>query len=199
MAKVAIKDEPAVEEILIKAKEVFQLYGFKKTTMEDIARSMGKGKSTLYYYFSSKEEIFERVVDEEMNHFFSDIEKAIDKASSARDKLKAYCKMRLKKIDKMCNLSHALRNDLIESLAIILEIKRKHEVRHIDLVRSVFDFGMREREFKKMTDLRTERICNLFVALFKGMELPACINNPPDLLEMTDFMVDTMIEGIGNR
>ncbi len=49
----------------------------------------------------------------------------------------------------MCNLSHALRNDLIESLAIILEIKRKHEVRHIDLVRSVFDFGMRERSLKK--------------------------------------------------
>ncbi len=57
-----------------------------------------KGKSTLYYYFSSKEEIFERVVDEEMNHFFSDIEKAIDKASSARDKLKAYCKMRLRRL-----------------------------------------------------------------------------------------------------
>jgi AcrR family transcriptional regulator len=197
MVKIAIKDEPAVEEILIKAKEVFQTYGFKKTTMDDIARSMGKGKSTLYYYFNSKEDIFEQVVDDEMNHFFTDLEKAIDKEDSARGKLKAYCKVRLKKIVKMCNLSHALRNDLIESMAVILEIKRKHETRHIEVVRSIFEFGMREREFKKLTALEIERFCNLFVTLFKGMEIPACINNPPDQLEMTDFMVDTVIEGIG--
>jgi AcrR family transcriptional regulator len=197
IVKVAIKDEPAIEEILIKAKEVFQLYGFKKTTMEDIARSMGKGKSTLYYYFTSKEDIFEQVVDAEMNHFFADLEKAIDKAPSAREKLKAYCRVRMKKIEKMCNLSHALRNDMIESMAIILEIKRKHETRHIDLVRSIFEFGVRGREFKKMTALETERFSNLFVTLFKGMELPACIIHPSDQQETTDFMVDMMIEGIG--
>jgi len=140
---------------------------------------------------------FEQVVDDEMARFFADLEKAIDKAPSGREKLKVYCKMRLKKIDKMCNLSHALRNDMIESMAIILAIKRKHETRHIELVNSIFDFGMQEREFKKLTVLETERLSNLFVTLFKGMELPACITNPPDQQEMTDFMVDTLIEGIG--
>ena len=56
-----IKD-PIREEILNGARELFQRFGFKKTTMEDIARQIGKSKSALYYYYKTKEDIFEAVV-----------------------------------------------------------------------------------------------------------------------------------------
>lgn len=47
------KDELLKEKILTGADMLFQKYGLTKTTMEDIAREAGKGKSTLYYYFKS--------------------------------------------------------------------------------------------------------------------------------------------------
>ena len=56
------KDELMVREILATAKKLFAQHGLKKTTMEDIANALGKGKSTLYYYFPGKTEIFEAVV-----------------------------------------------------------------------------------------------------------------------------------------
>ena len=48
------KDEIIIKEVIEAAKVLFQRYGLKKTTMEDIAKFVGKGKSTLYYYFPSK-------------------------------------------------------------------------------------------------------------------------------------------------
>ena len=36
------------------ASTVFSRFGFKKATMDDIARAAGMGKSSIYYYFKSK-------------------------------------------------------------------------------------------------------------------------------------------------
>lgn len=45
------------ERIMEASLELFARYGFKKTTVDDIARESGVGKGTVYLYFSSKEEI----------------------------------------------------------------------------------------------------------------------------------------------
>jgi AcrR family transcriptional regulator len=51
-----VKEEIFKEDIIREAQKLFQTYGLKKTTMEDIAKALGKGKSTLYYYYQSKEQ-----------------------------------------------------------------------------------------------------------------------------------------------
>ncbi|HXL00524.1 MAG TPA: TetR/AcrR family transcriptional regulator [Dysgonamonadaceae bacterium] len=43
--------------IICKAGELFGRYGYKKTTMDDIADALQKGKSSIYYYFQNKEDI----------------------------------------------------------------------------------------------------------------------------------------------
>ena len=43
------------ETILKIAQEIFSKYGYKKTTLDDIANAVRKGKSSLYYYFKSSE------------------------------------------------------------------------------------------------------------------------------------------------
>jgi len=40
------KDEIVKNEILFQAQKLFQQYGLKKTTMDDIALACGKAKST---------------------------------------------------------------------------------------------------------------------------------------------------------
>ena len=41
-------------KILKKAKELFFIYGVKKTTVDEIAKAAGISKGTIYLYFSSK-------------------------------------------------------------------------------------------------------------------------------------------------
>ena len=46
------------EQILQGAQKLFQSKGLGSITMEEVAQSIGKGKSSLYYYFKSKEDLF---------------------------------------------------------------------------------------------------------------------------------------------
>ena len=40
--------------IIATTKELIAQYGFKKTTMDEIATNARMGKSTMYYYFKNK-------------------------------------------------------------------------------------------------------------------------------------------------
>lgn len=51
-------------EILVKATEMFNRYGLRPVTMDDIAREMSISKKTLYKYFSNKEELVTKAVTE---------------------------------------------------------------------------------------------------------------------------------------
>ncbi|HKL78856.1 MAG TPA: TetR/AcrR family transcriptional regulator [Mobilitalea sp.] len=50
-------------EILEKAARLFELNGYNKTTINDILREVNIAKGTFYYYFKSKEEVMDAIVD----------------------------------------------------------------------------------------------------------------------------------------
>ncbi|CAM3581693.1 TetR/AcrR family transcriptional regulator [Erysipelothrix sp. HDW6B] len=51
------------KEIVAKAYELFTEYGVDKTSITQIAKAVGVAKGLLYYYFKSKDEILDAVVD----------------------------------------------------------------------------------------------------------------------------------------
>src|ERR1700743_2107049 len=114
MSETLQRDEMVVREILDTARALFRLSGFKKTTMGDIARSLGKAKSSLYYYYPSKEDIFEAVLYSEFDELLDQIHQAIGNATSSKEKLIIYCRCRLNKLNQLCNLSDALKSEIAE-------------------------------------------------------------------------------------
>ena len=54
------------QQIIEAARKLFGKYGFKKVTMDEIAREANVTKKTVYTYFSSKEELFKYFIDEEL-------------------------------------------------------------------------------------------------------------------------------------
>jgi AcrR family transcriptional regulator len=49
------------DAILLGAHNQFRIYGYRKTSMEDIARELGISRASLYSYFENKDEIFRSV------------------------------------------------------------------------------------------------------------------------------------------
>lgn len=60
-----------------KAKELFLIYGVKKTTVDEIAKAAGIGKGTVYLYFSSKDDIVSDLAIQEANSIASQLDKVI--------------------------------------------------------------------------------------------------------------------------
>lgn len=64
-------------ELLSKAMDVFILYGFRKTSMEDVARAVGMSRQAIYNRFKNKKALFKAVVDEMMHESFDAARAAI--------------------------------------------------------------------------------------------------------------------------
>jgi AcrR family transcriptional regulator len=55
------------ERILLKAHELFNRYGIRSVSMDDIAAQTGMSKKTLYLYFTDKDELVSAVFNKVMN------------------------------------------------------------------------------------------------------------------------------------
>src|ERR1700761_9231707 len=91
-----LKEDVIQEQILQAARELFQQHGLLKVTMDDVARAIGKGRSSLYYYYKSKEEILDAVMDVEIREMLTAVALAVEKATTAEQKIHAFCVTKLK-------------------------------------------------------------------------------------------------------
>lgn len=55
-----------LENILVKARELYMKYGIKSITMDDVARELGISKKTLYQYVNDKDDLVGKVIDNEI-------------------------------------------------------------------------------------------------------------------------------------
>ncbi len=56
--------EDRTQELIDAARDLFLRFGYKKATLDDLADTVGMTKSSLYHYFSSKEDLFRKVANE---------------------------------------------------------------------------------------------------------------------------------------
>lgn len=83
--------------------ELFAKKGYEATSIEEITSIVGVAKGTLYYHFSSKEEIFNFLVEEGMKLLKNSIEIKTSKVNNTLDKLKAIILIQIKIIIKYEN------------------------------------------------------------------------------------------------
>ena len=62
------------EQIIEVARELFHKFGFKKVSMDEIAREAGVTKKTIYRYFDSKEALLEYFIQEELQNMKAIVE-----------------------------------------------------------------------------------------------------------------------------
>ncbi|MEJ0102742.1 MAG: TetR/AcrR family transcriptional regulator [Bacteroidota bacterium] len=91
-----IKEDIIQEQILQAAKRLFQVHGLYKVTMDDVAKAIGKGRSSLYYYYKSRDEIFDAVMNIEIKEMLTAMARAVDQAPAVEQKINAFCITKLK-------------------------------------------------------------------------------------------------------
>lgn len=96
----AIKDDPMQQQILQAAQQLFQKHGYQKVTMDDVAKAIGKGRSSLYYYYKNKDEVFDAVMYAEISDIIAEITRGVDQAGTVEQKLRAFGVVKTKIIRK---------------------------------------------------------------------------------------------------
>jgi len=83
--------------------ELFAKKGYEATSIEEITSVVGVAKGTLYYHFSTKEEIFYFLVEEGMKLLKNSIDIKTSNLKKSIDKLKAIILIQIKVIKKYEN------------------------------------------------------------------------------------------------
>lgn len=69
------------------ARQLFAKNGLENTTMNDIARSSGKGRRTLYTYFKSKEDVYYAVIESELERLSDKMDEVATKKIRPQEKI----------------------------------------------------------------------------------------------------------------
>src|SRR5665648_1234964 len=128
----SIKRDAVRENILKIAQEIFSKYGYKKTTLDDIANAVRKGKSSLYYYFSSKEDLFQEVIQKEADILREELSKLLQKDIDPAEKLRDYVMTKITTYRQLANfylslihISEPTRLGMISYAVFCLKKKKK--------------------------------------------------------------------------
>lgn len=95
------------DRVLLAAKSSFAQFGYKGTTMEQVARIAGVGKGTIYTFFESKESLFQHILTDLIKSmrdvaeqsiiagdpFFSNLERAMRKLVQFRKEHEVFVKL----------------------------------------------------------------------------------------------------------
>ena len=165
------KDELIRVEVLKASRTLFQRFGLFKTTMEDIAKAVGKGKSTLYYYYESKDEIFDAVIREDMQEVFSQVKAAVEKACTAEEKLRMFTISKIRAINQKANLYGIVFGEISENPQLIKGLKKNFEAQELELLRDILVFGINNNEFKRITDQDLDDLSHIMLSATRGIEM----------------------------
>ena len=163
-----VKKDIRKEKILKVAHEIFTRYGYKKTTLDDISKAVRKGKSSLYYYFDSKEDLFYDVVLKEADVMKRELESVVLRNIDPVEKLRDYIMTKLTISRNMVEFYHSSDQDSTQ-VDFIEKIKQKYIKDEIRMIKRILIEGIRKNVFE-VRDLTIVAIG--ITTAIKGLETP---------------------------
>jgi AcrR family transcriptional regulator len=183
------------ESIITAAQSTFKRYGFRKTTMDEIAYAARKGKSSLYYYFKSKEEVFQAVVEKEAAVLRAEIGLKVKEYDSAVEKLRAYIFVRMDGFKNWGNFYDALKDEYLSNYDFIEKIRIKYDKNEVDTITQIIQEGIKNNEFKSLNAGLTAK--TILIAM-KGLEGSLIVEkeNESNIEKEIDDMLEILFHGI---
>jgi AcrR family transcriptional regulator len=182
------------QAIIVAAKELFARFGLAKTTMEDIAKASKKAKSTLYYYFKNKEEVFTSVITQEITGLKSVINEAVQDEDDPYLKLRKFVNTRLAYLSTKADQYTSIREEYLKNHEFIRESLDDYARWEISIIKGIIEYG-REKGFFEVTN-STGISKAVFFAL-KGLEYPWTVNfSKKEMESHAEILLDILLKGI---
>jgi AcrR family transcriptional regulator len=137
-----------IRDLILDAVDILLArYGFKKMTMDDVARQVGIGKGTIYLHFPGKEELILSHIDRIAGRTAERLQEIAVSTGSYEDRLRAMLLARvLVRFDSVLHYSQNL-SDLLSSVRAALIARREgHFTAEAGIFESVLRAGVRAGE-----------------------------------------------------
>ena len=151
------------------ARQLFAKSGMENTTMNDIAQASGKGRRTLYTYFSSKEEIYAAVIESELERLSDKLDEVVAMKMSPQEKIIELIYTHPRSIRESVVRNGNLRAEFFRNIWMVEKCRKKFDADEIDIFRKVYAEGKADGEF----DIdNVDMVADITHYCIKGLEVP---------------------------
>lgn len=185
------------KQIVDAARKLFYKFGFKKVSMDEIAREAGVTKKTVYTYFSSKEELFKYFIQEELDNMkkiVEDIEKEdLDFFEAVHQIIFQLIKYKNKRqfFKLMTNEAEVLKSSIASKTLNLIDEQIQSYI--YDIVKNAMDKGYIKKENPEVV---TFLVYKMYIALmFDWSETREKLNEE----EIAKTILDILKNGLGER
>lgn len=181
-------------QIINTARDLFASYGYKKVSMDEIAKVSGVTKRTIYRYFEDKDTLFKYFIDEERQHIQDIIHQIEAKDSSFFEQVHETL-MAILKYRKESKLLNTLQKeaDLItneKALAVLKEIEQELILK----IKTRLSIAIEEEKMKPCdVDFFAFLLVKLYVAIMLEWDVT---KKPLKEQEISDNIIQLLKTGI---
>lgn len=151
------------------ARQLFAKNGVANTTMNDIALASGKGRRTLYTYFSSKEAVFYAVIESELERLSDKLDEVANRKIAPQDKIIELIYTHLSMIRETVVRNGNLRAEFFRNIWMVEKMRKNFDEDEIELFRRVYSEGKEDGEF----DIdNVQLVADITHYCIKGLEVP---------------------------
>lgn len=184
------------DNILQAALNLFASKGYHETSMSAVAESAGVGKGTLYWYFSSKDEMFRQVVNEKGEVLYEQLESLLELQLPADQVLRKLTEIKMAFIINNQKLSQILLNHIQSNDEEFKEKLMEKHKKIIEVVQKIMQRGIEENTFRSASALH---MAVAFLGMTNSIGSLLLFDQLEDPQEMVDFIQQIALQGISNQ
>ena len=188
------KDEIVRGEILRAAEILFQKWGIRKTTMEDMAREAGKAKTSLYYYFPSKEAVMEAVAMHQADRITRIVQEEIGQKETAKAKLLTYVYTSFRETRRAITLYEIAKGEIKANDRVLRKVMDEYYALEERIVEGILRFGSERKEFRSLRARDIKATVRAIVTIMRSLTMDLFIENEDK--KLIDLIIELLSEGL---
>jgi AcrR family transcriptional regulator len=196
--RTGVQTKEVRDSILDATDRLLSQYGYKKMTIDDLAREVGIGKGSIYLHFKSKEEIALSHIDRIIQRLCRKLSEIENEDLSQRDKLLKMTLMRVTfRFDSVQHYTQSL-DELLSSLRVkLLARRRKYHDAEANIYSRVIEDGQKSGAFVEGNPLE---IAHTFLLATNSL-LPFSLSTKElgkrrELVRKTEYLTELLLRGI---
>ena len=151
------------------ARQLFAKNGIANTTMNDIAVASGKGRRTLYTYFSRKEDVYYAVIESELERLSDRLDEVANCKMRPQDKIIELIYTHLRMIKETVVRNGNLRAEFFRNIWMAAKVRKNFDEDEIEILRRIYGEGKDAGEF----DIdNVDLVADITHYCIKGLEVP---------------------------
>ena len=184
--------------ILQAALRTFARYGFKKTTLEDIAGELGMTKGNLYLYVKDKRDLYEKSVA----HAFREWQERVAEDMEGKKDVVVRFRVMCVKAYQYLSLNEDLQAIVLQDPTIFTLSPKEDRfysvnLAAVEMIKRVLEQGIREKRFRKMD---VEPMAEFLFSIYIMFIIRGYVKSEGKPVEaIFEAAVDLMINGLLSR